>query len=62
MAAYKGHTDVVRLLLAGGVELGAIDPEGHDALWVAGMKGHDEIVELIAAKAVAPAGPLPGTH
>lgn len=37
MAAYKGHVEVVRLLLAGGAQWDAVDPDGRDALWVAGM-------------------------
>jgi ankyrin repeat protein len=62
MAACKGHADVVRLLLAGGAKWDALDPGGHDALWVAGMKGHPEIVELLAAWAAAPGRRLPDLH
>jgi ankyrin repeat protein len=62
MAAYKGHTEVTRLLLAGGAQWDAVDPGGHDALWVAGMKGHHEIVKLLEARAATPAGQLPDTH
>jgi ankyrin repeat protein len=54
MAACKGHADVVRLLLAGGAQWDAVDPGGRDALWVAGMKGHEEIVKLLEARAAAP--------
>lgn len=62
MAAYKSHAEVTRLLLAGGAQWDAVDPGGRDALWVAGMKGHDEIVELLEAKAAAPGRQLPDVH
>ncbi len=64
MAAYKGHTEVARLLLAGGAQWDSVDPGpgGRDALWVAGMKGHDEIVELLEAKAASPRRQLPDVH
>jgi ankyrin repeat protein len=62
VAAYKGYAEVVRLLLAGGAQVDAIDPGGRDALWVARMNGHPEIVRLLEASATAPGGRLPDTH
>jgi ankyrin repeat protein len=62
MATYKGYAEVVRLLLAGGAKWGAVDAGGRDALWLARMKGHYEIVKLLEARAVMPGGPLPDTH
>lgn len=62
VAAYKGYAEVVRLLLAGGAQADAIDPGGRDALWVARMNGHPEIVRLLEASATASGGRLPDTH
>ena len=54
MAAWRGQTDLVSALLAGGADLEAHDPEGHTALTRAAWKGHVEIVRKLLAAGAKP--------
>ncbi|HEY0138859.1 MAG TPA: ankyrin repeat domain-containing protein, partial [Nannocystis sp.] len=47
-AAFCGHTEVVRLLLARGADVDAVNSQGRNALVQAADQGHAEIVELLA--------------
>ena len=46
-ASEAGHTEVVRLLLANGVDVNAKSHRGDTALGLASKKGHIDIVKLI---------------
>ena len=60
MAAWRGQTDLVSALLAGGADLEARDPEGHTALTRAAWKGHVEIVRKLLAAGAKPDARGPG--
>ena len=47
-AAFCGHIEVVRLLLARGADVEAVNSQGRSALVQAADQGHAEIVELLA--------------
>jgi len=47
-AAFCGHTEVVRLLLARGADVHAVNSQGRSALVQAADQGHAEIVQLLA--------------
>ncbi len=49
-AAFMGHTEVVKLLLDYGADLGAVDGQGYSALSAALIGGHPETVELLIGK------------
>ncbi len=55
MASQKGHTEVVKQLLAAGADVNkASIPEGWTPLYIASQKGHTEVVkQLLAAQARA---------
>ena len=44
LAAYKGHANIVTLLVDAGSDLSAIDYVGHTALHKAALEGHDKAV------------------
>ena len=46
-AAFEGHTDVCRFLLAKGAEIDAQAPNGATALMIASRQGHLETVRLL---------------
>ena len=45
-----GHVEVVKLLIEHGADIDAIDAHGHNAIYFAKEKGHDEIVKLLSNK------------
>ena len=47
MAANKGHTAVVRTLLATGADIHAKAASGFCSLFVAAFKGHDQVVKIL---------------
>lgn len=47
LAAWRGETELVRHLLAGGVDVNAVSTDGYTALSLASWKGHDEAVEIL---------------
>ncbi|KAH6903948.1 hypothetical protein BKA70DRAFT_1298988 [Coprinopsis sp. MPI-PUGE-AT-0042] len=51
VAAYRGHTDIVKQLLnAPGIDVNVVSkPSGETALSHASRRGHREIVELLLA-------------
>jgi hypothetical protein len=49
-AAFKGHTETVRLLLDNRARVDAVTDNGTSALMLAAMEGHREVVELLLAK------------
>ena len=50
IAAYKGHTEIVKVLIAAGANIEAIDDEGYTPLEVAARNGHVEVVKLLLEK------------
>ena len=51
-AAYRGYTDIVKLLLAARADVSAWDKDGRPALIYVTQKGHTEIVDLLKDAAV----------
>lgn len=47
LAAEKGHTDCVKLLLDQGASIDAVDKDGHTPLFAAGWHGHADCVKLL---------------
>ena len=50
MASLKGYTDIVRLLLERGSEPDLKCRDGADALFIASLNGHADVVKLLAGK------------
>ena len=46
-AAFKGHLEVLRLLLEAGADKNAANANGATALMAAALKGHLEVVRLL---------------
>lgn len=46
-ASYRGHAEVVKLLLANGADINAETEHGSTALMRAGYKGHAKVVKLL---------------
>lgn len=53
-AAFKGHTDICRLLLAHGADVHAADSGGHTPLHSAASQGHDDICQILLAAGADP--------
>jgi hypothetical protein len=49
-AVYAGNTEMVRLLLKNGAEIGGVDPHGRTILELANKRGSPEMVQLIEAE------------
>jgi len=52
VAAGNGHVDIVRLLLDNGADVGVVNANLENAVHVAVMGGHFEVVELIASRSL----------
>lgn len=50
LAAEKGHTAVVALLLARGAYIDLLDDQGQTPLWYAAKNGHEGVMELLLEK------------
>ena len=48
-ASKKGHTEIVRMLLAAGAKIDHVDEDGNTALLQASREGHTEIVRMLLA-------------
>ena len=48
LAARGGSADDVRLLVAAGADVGAVDERGQSAMYFAAQQGHAEVVEALA--------------
>jgi len=49
-AVYKGHTDIVALLLENGANINIQDKDGDTPLIVASIKGNEELIKLLLSK------------
>ncbi|KAF7364782.1 ANK-REP-REGION domain-containing protein [Mycena venus] len=47
LAAWMGHTETCRLLLANGADVDTVNLHSHTPLWNAALKGHTETVRLL---------------
>jgi ankyrin repeat protein len=54
LAAWKGHVDVVTLLLERGAEIHREDPYGNTALHLAAVSGHEEVVLTLLTSGADP--------
>ena len=49
-AAYQGYVDIVRFLKNQGVDLSLQDTEGDDALDLAELRNHEEVIKILREK------------
>ena len=49
-AAYQGYVDIVRFLKNQGVDLSLRDTEGDDALDLAEIRNHEEVIQILREK------------
>jgi ankyrin repeat protein len=47
MASWKGHAEVVRLLLENKADITVVDNIGSTPVYMASLKGHVEVVKLL---------------
>ncbi|KAL4809416.1 hypothetical protein BDV18DRAFT_157171 [Aspergillus unguis] len=60
IAAYWGHLDVVKFLIANGADVNPLAADGTSPLWLASYKGHADIVEALveAGASIHTMGPV----
>lgn len=46
-ASHKGHSDIVRRLIAAGAELGSKNNDGNNALWLACVGAHPDVIDAL---------------
>ena len=49
-AAFQGYVDIVRFLKNQGVDLSLEDTEGDDALDLAELRNHEEVIQILREK------------